>query len=255
MEFSNYIQKIYCGKSAVFNHISLFSLLGILTIAVNNYLSSAFGNIFGTYLENVRFSPTVNYLNLFLALMLVIFFCGYGFKYVWNMFNGEYSLPELSLSSYTIFLRMLPLFIVWSIYTTFMAFLGLVFFPINSPLFSIYFSVLICLIPFILIIMVSFARNFEYKPFCFNLFSIFSVLNKALGDVIFLFLKTVVASILPAVVVYAMYKSALISNHQTVIMSLKLGALCVAVYSLFVLSCAFNIGLVQISKEKFSDLN
>ena len=255
MEFSNYIQKIYCGKPAIFNHISLFSLLGISAIALNNYLSTSLGDVFGTYLENVRFSPLVNYLNLFLALMLAIFFSGYGFKYVWNMFNDEYSLPELSLSSYTIFLRMLPLFFVWGVYGVFMSFLGLVFFPINSVFFSIYFAILICLIPFVFIIMVSFAKNFEYKPFCFNPFSIFTVLNKAFGDVIFLFLKTVAASVLPAVIVYVMYKSALVSNHQTVIMSLKLGALCVAVYFLFVLSCAFNIGLVQISKEKFSDLN
>ncbi|MBD5401592.1 hypothetical protein HDR58_02155 [bacterium] len=252
MEVFNYIKKIYSEKGAFSNHITIFSILGIMAISFNSYLSSVFGNIYGSFFDFISLNPIQNYLLLVVATMAFIFSLGFMYGFVHNVFKGEFNLPESSLSAYTIFIRMLPLFLCWSVYLVIFSLLGFSLISITTFWFYLYFSILICMLPFVNLIYVWFAKDFQYRKLYFSLSTIWKVFYKTLGDVIFLSAKILLLSIIPFVLVYLMFKYSDAVNHQTVKLILKLGALSIGIYFSNIMNYLYNMGLVKIVKEKLN---
>lgn len=171
------------------------------------------------------------------------------------MFKEDYSLPEPIYDCITdSFIKISVLIIPWLIYISILYHLGLKFIPQNSKLFFIYYSILICSIPFVWTIFVCFSKNFVFKFSYFNPFILLSVINRTFMNIVSLSIKTLIASVFPAIVVYIIIKYAQGVEHQTVKISLKLAALCLSSYFIAILSYSFGMGLVQIAKEKLADL-
>ncbi len=252
MEIFKSLKAVYSGENAIFNHIALFSFIGIMVISILNYCYSAFGHLLmGSFLDFVAISPLQTYLFLLLGIMLILFLTGFAFNYAHRAFDENLSLPELSLCCYTVFLKMLPVVLVWNIYST-VGFLAGIVLPFSSSIFYIYYSLYICMIPFVFVILVLFARDFKYRKFFFNPFSIFKVINITLGSIIKLVLKLLLLSIVPILVVFLILHFAQLAGHQSLKLGLKILGLCVAAYSIFIIQALFNIETVKII-QKYSD--
>lgn len=254
MNVFKYLLNLYTSKDALFNHITLFSLSGLMTVAFSSYLSSVFGNIYGSFFDFISLSPVASDFMLVLAVMLLIFFTGYNYSVTNRMFYGTEELPELSLVSYFIFVKILPVILVWKIYEFAFFAAGIVFIPITSPVFYIYFSVLLCILPFLSLIYSMFVKDFKYRAEVFSPVTVFRVLNRSLGLIIFLWLQILVLAIIPCTVGYLLLKcSPLILNHVWQ-MGIKLGGVCILFYLSLVIKFAYNRGLVEIVQTKLSDI-
>ncbi len=254
MDIFKSLKDIYSGENAIFNHIALFSFIGIMVISILNYCYSAFGHVLiGSFLDFVAISPLRTYLFLLLGIMLILFLTGFSYNWVHRVFCGKILLPELSLCSYTVFLKMLPVFFIWNIYSIAVFLVG-VMLPFNSSLFYIYYSLFICMLPFVFVIYVLFAQDFKYKKCFFNPFFIFKVINITLGLIIKLLLQLFLLAVIPTVIVFLILHCAQIIEQQSVKLGLKIMGLCVSAYSIFILQALFNIQVakfVQKLQDKF----
>lgn len=249
-----YLKNLYAKENSLLNHITLFAMLGIFTVSTMAYLSTIIGNIYGSFFD---FAPTTSvkaYFLLVLALMLLFLFIGYIYSYINNSFNEKNELPEVSLSAYSAFVKTLPVVISWNIYEAFLFLIGFVTIPATTKLFYIYYSILICILPFINLISVAFAKNFKYRPSLFSFITIFRVLNQSLGEIIKLCLQTLLLSIIPAGIIFLMIKYSATISPQTLNLIAKLASLCFATYFIMIIKLVYSQGLVEIVKDKLSDI-
>lgn len=254
MNVLSYLKDLYTKENSIFNHISLFALVGICTISTVAYLSTVLGNIYGSFFD---FAPTTKinaYFLLVLGLMTIFFFCGYIYSFANKVFQDKTNLPELSLSSYSAFVRTLPIVISWYIYEVFLVLIGFAAIPATTRLFYVYYSVLICLLPFINLIVIGFSKDFKYHPDLFSFLTLFKVLNHSLGAIINLAFQMLLLIILPVGIVNLMFKYGAGISHQTLKVSVKLISLCVTAYFIMIAKLVYTRGLVEIVKEKLSNI-
>lgn len=254
MDVFKYLISIYSSKDSIYNHITVFSLLGILTISIICYAAYLFGNFLGDFLGFAPVNHVELFINLFILIMLICYFVGYNFQYVNSMFNEKSSLIEPSLSAYMTFVKTLPLIIVWGLYFVALLFIGLFLFPISNVSFHLFFTILLCLIPFIFLILVSFAKDFKYRSDLFNPFILLWVLDKTLGAIIFLTCKVVILSILPVLFVYLLFHYSAFPSNVFLKLGFRIAASCIALYLITMLGYIYSMGLVKISKEKLAKL-
>ena len=98
-----------------FKHIALFSIVGILTIILNDY----FAYIVGMEIPKWFISPqeTISSLAFPLGVLIFIFLYGYYYKYAGDLFKDDNcQIPEVSLNCFMVFAKMLPVMIFWNIY-------------------------------------------------------------------------------------------------------------------------------------------
>ena len=252
MNVFKYFANLYGSKDALFNHITLFSLVGLMMISISCYLSSVFGNIYGSFFDFVSMKPLELYLLFILAVMLFIFFVGYHYSTMNRMHHCEGSLPELSLVSYYVFIKMLPVLLVWKVYEFAFFGAGFVIFAIDSPVFYIYYSVLVCLLPFLSLIYAIYVKDFKFRAEIINPVTVFRVLNRSLGVVISLCLQTLILLIIPCVFGYLLLKYSTNIANPVLQSGVKLGGACVITYLFIVIKLAYNRGLVEIVKTKLS---
>lgn len=254
MDVFKYLITIYQGKDSIYKHISIFSLLGILTIAINCYGAYLFGSVFGDFLGFAPANFTEIFINLFILIMLLCYFVGYYYQYINNMFNDNNSLLEPSLSAYSVFLKFIPLFLTWGIYIVGLLFLGLVLFPINNISFHVFFTILMCLIPFVSLLFVAFAKDYKYRSDLFNPFIVLWVLDKTLGAVIFLTCKIVILSILPILLIYSLFHYSSFPSNPLLKLGFRIFVSCIGMYLFSMLGYIYSMGLVKIVKERLSQL-
>lgn len=250
MDIFKDLKTIYFGKFSFYRNISLFSLLGILFMAFNRYLSFITNNVFADFLGFVNANNIELFLYLFVSLLLFIFFIGYYFKFINNISNDVFDLPDFNLSCFEAFIKIIPLFFVWGIYFIILAMFALICIPITSWVFHVYFAILICSIPFINLIFVSFAKNFKFDKILLNPFLILVVLDKALGEVIYLTVKILIFSIIPAAFVYLLIFLSSKTNNVELHAILRTFALCFGGYFSYIISLLYAMGLAKISKNK-----
>lgn len=251
MNVLSYLKDLYTKENSWLNHITLFALLGICTISTVGFLSYAFANIY-SWLTSIPSQKA--YILLVFALMTIFFFCGYIYSFANNVFQDKTNLPELTLSSYSAFVRTLPVLISWYIYESFLLLIGFVAIPAVNHLFYVYYSVLLCILPFINLIGIAFAKDFKLRPVLFSFLTLFKVLNQTLGEVIKLFLQIVLLLVIPAGLVYLMFKYSAGISHETLKFAVNNIILCIAAYLMFVVKLVYTRGLVEIVKDKLSNL-
>ena len=126
--------------------------------------------------------------------------------------------------------------------------------PATNHLFYVYYSVFLCILPFINLISIAFAKDFKLRPALFSFLTLFKVLNQTLGDVIKLFLQIVLLLIIPAGLVYLMFKYSAGITQETLKFSVNNIILCIATYLMMVVKLVYTRGLVEIVKDKLANL-
>ncbi len=247
------LKDLYLDKEGLNIHVSIFALLGIMTLSLNNVLLSYTGNVYSNYLG---FAPTNKFelvLDLFFGLLLFLFFVGYLGQVVQDSFSaGTKGLPKVSLSAFSLFVRTLPIIIVWSVYLLFMVLLGAVIVPYPSSLFYIYYSLLICFIPFIHIILVMFTEKCEIKPEYFSPALLLKVMDNTLGAVILLSVQILILALLLYGVIYAVFHFANDFRSPYIQLSFRMAGLCLSVYFINIVTYIYVKCLVNIVQNKIN---
>lgn len=254
MEIFNYFKQIYSGKNSLANHISLFSLAGIFVILFIKYTAS-WGNmlVYNNFYMSV---PTNNYelwAYLFLGTLLVLYFIGYGLNIIHNVVSDKGAgLSEFTLLPFVLFVKTLPLMLYWIVYYTAIFIAGILFLlKFNNTGFCyIFASVMLCLIPFFIILFADFTRYFRYKKTYFNCFRLFRIVEKSLGEVIYLSIGVFIALAIPSFIIYKILVYPISENMLLGGLVIKLASLCLGLYIFIICNYVYSIGLADITKKR-----
>ena len=254
MNVLNYLKEFYCDKKSLFVQVSLLSLIGIMTISGCEYLTYILGNLFSSFLGYATGSHYVLSVELFIFLMLLIYFIGYLYNFSNRAFNKDSKLPDFSLSGYQSFVKMLPVFVAWIIYliiSLIILFLGL---RAESVLFYTYLSIVICIFPFINLIWVLYSKDFGLNRKYFSIIFLIKVIDKTFLSMVNLVAQTIIVGILPTLIISRFLKYSNAIKNTSLQLGLRLGGICLSVYVLYILLLVFNLGLVKISENKLKDI-
>lgn len=247
MEVFNFLKNIYKGENALANHITLFSLAGIMVILLSCY-SASWGNLI---LPNVFIAPPESRLELtielFFGFLIAIYLTGYSFSFVNLRFNNEFvGIPEFNSRPFSLFLKFLPVFIIWLLYYTLFLVGGvLVFLNANQiVLLYIFVSIMICLIPFIMLLFINFSKNFKYERKLFNPLYILRYVDKALGDIIYLSVEVFIMFAIVSSAIF--YITTIHLKSDSLRLAIWLMSSCVWIYSVFIFKYVYYTGLVKI---------
>ena len=253
MELYNYLKELYSGKNAIFNHITLFSLLGIMIIFLNNlfaiYGSSIYFDIFAV--------PPSSSFGLWVALvggvLSTIYLFGYEYQYINSLFKrDECSLLDFTFEPFGTFFRIFPMFFLWQNYMVLLSIAGtLIILAIgNNDMLYILYALVISVMPFVHMVLISFSSRFKYRLKYFYPWLILQYIDKTLGDVISLFFQVMLLLVLPIILITAgVFVSKYITN-EVYQYGLELLCLCTGVYCFVILKYVFSVGLVKLVKEK-----
>ncbi len=251
MKIFDYLRNIYSGEKSLSNHISLFLLCGIMTLCLNQKVSSVLSNLTGGFWGYPSRNEFFIYGCFVAGIVLMIYLAGYLYENVSNFFDGRHEMCDVTLSAFIAFVKMLPLFLLWGLFYTVLAAVGFTAFDTDSLLFYIYFAIIFCLPPFISIIYVLYAQNFEYKIEFFHPAFLFTVIKKCLGDIIYLFFEIIILSVIPVIILYFIFKSSLFIQSTHLQLIVRLAGLCIIVYLCNVFSLVYFMRLIDIAKDKF----
>ena len=253
MEAYNYLKQLYSGKRAIFNHITLFSLLGIMVIFLNN-LSASWGS--SLYLDLFAIPPSTSF-ELWIAVvggfLTAAYLFGYSYQYIHSLFKREEcSLLEFDFTPFGTFFKVFPMFFLWQNYLTLIAMFGclIILSFDNLILLGIFAGVLILMMPFVHMVLISFCSRFKYRIKYFYIWLIFQYMNKTAENVSSLLLQILLLALVPAVIITALVIGSTYIEHEVYQYAIELIALCFGVYSLAILKYVFSVGLVKIVKEK-----
>jgi hypothetical protein len=154
------LKRTFLGKDALWKHISIFSLIGMLAML---YLYVFEGNPFNSLstgkisYENMHFNP------IFFILLIIIwiYIFGYSYNIIHNYFDesNQNAMPELNEKHFKVFFSALPLIIVWSIYQFIFSVISVI--PILGWIVGIVGAIVWT--PFINFIFIAYGKNFSTK--------------------------------------------------------------------------------------------
>lgn len=238
-------------KGKIYKHITLFSILGLFTIVLNNYISYVFGIELNNWFLPVREFAVP--LNFFVGVMFIIFFVGYMYKYANSLFkDSNASIAEASLNCFVVFVKMLPVFMVWNLYLVIAILLGLLLFRVGSVAFALYFALLILITIFVNFIYVMYAKDLKLNSKYFSVCFLVNIMRRNFTKVINVTFRVLVYI---SIIVYVLYKVFLqVSNAVSIPMqlSLKLFILCTGNYLITLFYYNYIKRLVLIAKESDS---
>lgn len=208
-------KNLYTGNNIVCKHFILLGLLFIpalaaaLAININDYFS----------LYKLLFIFLATVVVMLISIIPTIFLSGYYLDFCKSRLNGDSGLPPVTYETFMNGLKMIPLFIVWSIYASV---LGLLFFCIlavpffysikaisNSDIFSFVllfltviftfvflYIVLLFIIPFVQYIWINFSKDYKYRSELFNPLSIFKYIAISFKSTAIIILKYILVNII-----------------------------------------------------------
>ncbi len=253
MEVIQYLKNIY-DKENLGTHAILFSTFGIMMIFLNNIVNFLFGynvlnNFFG-YAPKFELEVAINFV---VGTLLIIYSLGYVYNYGHKLLNDEISssLPEPTFEAFSSFAYMLPVLLVWGCYGFILGAIGFMFFKLGTFNNYLYYSILLCFLPFVNIIFLIFSKDYLYKTKFFNPLFVFKIINRTLFRVLKLcigvfFVNITFVFIALGVVYYAHYV-----ENEVLKFCINLFGLCLGGYFLNILNYVYTQGLVKIIKEKF----
>lgn len=254
MEVIKYLKQLYLGKNALANHITLFSLLGMLVILLNNvaaYIGT--GLVYFNFLAVPPNSKLEFSLDLFFGILISLYLFGYEYKFINENFHDQkIELPEFDLIPSVMILKIFPLFFLWQIYYVLVLSLGsfLLFTFGNMTLVYVFVSLAICTLPFIHMILVKYAYDFSFDRILTCPSTVFKYLDKTLGDIIFLFLQICLLAIIPVGIVCFIAMAAKRISLEPYKLSVYLFDICIGLYFINILKYVYIAGLMNIVKKK-----
>lgn len=256
MEVFKFIKNIYSGEKVLEKHITLFSLTGIMVLLFCCYGASVGNILFPNIFIAPPESPLVSTVELFTGLLIFIYLTGYSFYFSNSKFaHIELGIPEFGyLKPFTAFIKILPVFLVWLLYYTAFVAIGIIAFLNIDQIGLVYIfgAVMICVIPFILLMFVDYSKNFHFRRKFFNPFSVLKYIDKALGDIIYLSVEVfILFSIVTAGIFYI---TTFKISSDSVRLAVWLMSACIWVYFVLIFKYTYYTGLVKIV-NKYPELN
>ncbi len=248
MNIFGIIKELYTGKDNLIAHLGIFSLVGIMSIALNEVISVFTGNT----LYAVFTVPSNCEVVIFsmLAIMIFIFFIGYMYKFVHDSYETEFtSLSSISMNCFTSFIKVFPVMFVWGLYLGLMLFIGFVLFGTKNIEFYVYLGFLFILLPFISMVFVKFAKDFKYSKNIFNPLILAEFMRKTFVQVFLFLLQFVAIGILVSIINVFLLSISMDGHTRTEQLILLLSIICVISYVQQVLNLAYYKGLTEIIKK------
>lgn len=253
MEAYKYLKELYTGNKAIYNHITLFSLLGIMVIFLNN-LAASWGS--SLYIDIFAIPPSTSF-ELWLAVVgggvVAIYLFGYSYEYIHSLFKREEcSLSDFDLTPFKTFFRVFPMFFLWQNYLILFSIIGflIIFSFDNIWLLAIFTGIVILLIPFVHLILISFCSRFKYRISFFYPWLIFRYIDKTLGNVFILILQILLLALTPIAIITLLVIGSSYIDNEVLKFAIELACLCFGIYCTVVLSYVISAGFVKIVKNK-----
>lgn len=238
-------------EEVFFNHITLFSIVGILTIVLNDF----FAFIVGMEIPKWFVSPQdwVSAIAFPVAILIFVFLYGYYFKYANSLFKDDNAvIPEVSLNCFMVFVKMLPVFLFWNIYMFAGIFIGIALFKLGSLSSYIYFSLLSITGIFVNVIYILYAKELKPEKRFFTLNFLKNIIIKTFWNVINVSIQVVVMF---GAAIYLFYKYythlAIIKDHEHYFCATLFG-MCFTAYIISLIHLYYVKKLVKIAKNKLN---
>ena len=251
MKTFDYLKQLYNGENAFQNHISLFSLIGIMVILLNNVMSVFWNKLLVNFFSVPPSSSLELWLDMFFGLLILVYLLGYRYRYINSVLNGgDGSLVDFNLEPFVVILKVFPMVVLWHIYMIIFSAVGTAVLMAveHTGLYYLFASVIICLTPFLYLILIDFSKNFKYERKYFSPKLIFAFVEKYLGGVVYLVLELFIISIIPVGIVTGLLFSAKFVNAEILKLGFQLGALCCGVYFAVILKYVLSRGLAELVK-------
>lgn len=250
MEVFKYLFQMYNNKQSLVRQISLFSLIGLMVIFFNNFASGWLNLFFENFYINPPASELVVKLSLGLAIFICVYLIGYTYKFIRGVSqNGKAGLPDFDLEPFALFIRMIPMALIWTVnyLIIFLAGSFVLHKFSTSPNNYLFYSLMICLIPFILIIFAKFAGDFKYQQRYFSFSYFVKVIDKSLGDVIFLSLEIIIPAVLIVAAIYAAFMYSAHIKSDIWLFGVRYFIICLSIYLFIILQYTYFTGLTKIA--------
>lgn len=249
MNILNSLKYIFTGQENLLNQLSIFSLIGIMVIYFNNCASSVIGSFYSAFLGYPPSDKLVICFNMIIGIVLGIFILGYTYKFTLSLFeNDSVKLPEISLHSFVVFVKALPVIIIWGFYYLFLFFLSLIFFKIGTFGFYLYNFLIIFLYPFVL--MICYLYLCGMKKDVFSPLFLFEVIKNNFKKVVSLNCQVVLFLMFSGFFILKIFE---FSDYFAMLRSFQLGlrilALCLIFYILYLVQLIYAHNLVKILKK------
>ena len=249
MNIVNSLKYIFTGRENLLNQLSIFSLIGIMVIYLNNCISAAIGTFYSSFLGYPPSDKLVITFNMVAGIVIGIFIFGYTYKFAMNLFKDNKSkLPDISLNSFVVFVKALPVTIVWGIYYLFLFLLSLIFFRIGTLGFYLYNLMILFLYPFVL--MICYLYSSGMKKDIFSPLFLFKVIENNIKKVAPLNGQIVVFFVISLIIIVKIFE---FSDYFAMLRSFQLGlrifALCILFYILYIIQLIYAHNLVEILKK------
>lgn len=249
MNILKIIKELYTGKNNLIAQIGLFALIGIAAISYNEVLSVFTGNTLYSVFATPSDIEIIVY--AMLAIMISIFYIGYIFKFVHeSYYEDKIELPSVSLNCFTIFVKSIPVMLIWDFYLFLTIYASFQIFGYSIIELNICLLILLILLPFINIVYFLFAKDFKFDIKLFNPLIISAIMQKTFVPVA----KLAAQYILTVFVIGLIFWTFLIIPYksqcsQIVRMISILAILCFNIYCHQILNLAFSRGLTDIIKK------
>ncbi len=255
MEVFKYLFKLFNSKDALIKQVSLFALVGIMVIFFNNYASNWTNMLFDNFYINPPTKKIYMQLSFGMFLFILIYLVGYRYKFLGQIAEGDrIVLPQISLQPFKVFVKLLPLFLAWGFY--YFVVISVVCFVLfnyqNMASYYVFYSIMLCLLPFVFIIFTEFASTLQYKKKYFNPLYLIKVLDKTLGDVILLSIEILIPATIVGYIIYAWFLYASNIKSEMWLFGVRYFGICLSVYLLLILKYVYFTGLAKIAYKKFN---
>jgi len=255
MEVLKYLKQLYTGKGALAGHIGIFSLAGIFVILFIKY-TAAWGNmiLYNNFFISVPSSNYELWLYLFFGILIGMYFIGCGWNIMSNVVNNrEILLPELSLSPFCVFVKTIPVVLFWNFIYACVCIAGvfLLRFLKISSFYYIFASVMLCIAPFLLVVISIYTKDFMLRKEIFDIRLFFRALEKTLGRVILFSVEMFILSMVTGICIYKFLTYPLGKDFEIIHFAIKLGGLCTSGYWIIVMIFLYCLGIASITKDTF----
>lgn len=254
MEVLNQLKSIYKGKNALSNHITLFAILGIIVILLNNIVAAwGASAMFFDFFAVAPSSRFELWISLTACLVLIIYLFGYDCKFLNYRYTNDYGeLPPFDLVPMTLFFKSFWIFILWNLYYLVALAFGIMFIlpTNNSILIYLLSSLLVCSIPFMNLILVKFTADFKYSKDVLLPSSIFRYIDKCFLPVVGAMVGIFILSLVPCCVAFFVAKWAHKISVEPLRLSIYLANVCIFVYLIAILKFVYWGTFVKIIKSR-----
>jgi hypothetical protein len=252
MDVIKNFKQLFCGKYEMVTQISLFAIVGMASLAFVKDFASWINLMFEhTYVSVPKDDMSV-WRYSFTSLLLTLYLLGYGLNLIHNRILGEkHILPQISLSPFVYLFKSFPVICCWIFYY-FAIFIAGVIVLINLRLtlfLYLFTSIMICLIPFVMVVIAEYTTSLEYHKSNFNLANVFRVLEGSLGDVISLSLQSGILAVILGVIIHQGFMLPVPSENESIFLICKLILVCVSSYLWINFFYVYLVGVADIAKK------